>query len=302
MDNQDQSRYFDLCFENLELKHSNERLKEKLAQAEADINSRSVHSIKQSKEIDRLEDCCKKRKRFSFFFAGCAVFFLSLFVLFAYATSVWTARYNQLSEDLHNHPILSDIPRDDYEEISDIYNARYAAGYQDAISGVYPDIASVQCFSCGETDPSGSGFVLHLHNVSGIWVPLCTSCMSSSTKQNPITIMEENYYFRDAPNRTYPNGFVYYTTDISYHNGTCGSVEGYTKATEEEAVSKLKRPCYLCFGVNYAPECDPTCTPYFPKPSETSSKYTSNFMREMEASGVLDAIREFREKLESSSP
>ena len=293
MDNFDQSRYFDLCFENLELKHSNERLREKLAQAEDDINRRASKSIKQIEEIDRLEGRCKKRKRISFVLAGCAAFFLFLFIVCAYSTSVWTARYNQLSEDIRNHPILSDIPKDEYDEISDIYNARYAAGYQDAISGAYPDIAYVQCFSCGATDPSGSGFVLHLHNVSGVWVPLCITCMSNSTKQNPITIMEENYYFQDALNRTYPNGFVYYTTDISYHNGTCGSVEGYTKATEEEAVSKLKRPCYLCFGVNYAPECDPTCTPYFPKPAKATSQSSSS---------GLDAIREYMEKSNSSNP
>ena len=69
--------------------------------------------------------------------------------------------------------------------------------------------------------------------------------------------------------------FVYYTNSISYHNGTCGSVDGYTKATEEEAVSKLKRPCYLCFGVNYAPEFAPTCTPYFPK-TNTNNANTSS--------------------------
>lgn len=202
MENNNVPPYLDLLYQKLKLQTDVDRLSEKLEKSEEERKELSSKFWKQVREANAFEASRDKyRKRFRFFVASTTIL---LFVALISVTGLFAEekRSNALRDQLSSYSFLQDVSVSDFNSIEELYQSRYAAGYDKAISGETPDPILVKCFHCGYFDPDYNESMIVFHTVNSIRVPLCVDCMSASSESDPIRILGEDFYFDSASKYT----------------------------------------------------------------------------------------------------
>lgn len=251
------------------LKRKARELEDDLASARTSYFDTMCDAEKYAKQAASLQRICNKYRKSRNILSVISV---ALLIFSLFALSGIRDAEKQLNPSSHPSTGLfyDSCPECGFRHYSDIeitYPA-FALGYDAALHGVNPDPQKLVCFSCGY-----SGFeypdYLQTFDFSGVYVPLCTNCISTATENSPVTIMGEDYYFSPAdygPCNSEPT--VDNSTDYA---NECNSSESSTGANSSLEHYKSN---FMRSGQHLEVETNPATHPVSPSPMRSPTDQT----------------------------